>query len=322
MNIVGIAILGYLDPTYFLLILPDSPEFLFPCRGEVAICCVKVRDYYSGERTMQKKTWMAMACAGLLAGGVLAQPPRTQSYGADLGKSATNSIETTQTPPPKSADLLVTMLSDTRTAVGKMRDYSCTFTRQESIKGKLSAEQVAEMKVRSSPVGVYVRFAQPTSVSGMEIAYSASHKSVKMRYRAPTADGMKGFRTLDLDDDKFLASNRHPVSDWTMSAVIDRVAAAVAREKTLNNPVEVYTSDYQFAGHNVTRYEIYTRRPHAFRYAYRMVVYVDKASKLPMRYEAYSEPKSGGTTGGDLFEAYSFSALKVNIGIGESTFDY
>jgi len=271
---------------------------------------------------MQKKTWVAMACAGLLASGVLAQPPRTQSYGADLGKSTTNSIETIQTPPPKAADLLVTMLSDTRTAVGKARDYTCTFTRQEMIKGKLSAEQVAEMKVRSSPIGVYVRFVQPTSAAGMEIAYSGSHKNTRMRYHAPTADGVKGFRTLNLDDDKFLAANRHPVSDWTMSAMIDRVAAAVAREKTLNNPVEVYTADYQFAGRNVTRYEIFTRRPHAFRYAYRMVVYVDKVSKLPLRYEAYSEPKSGGTTGGDLFEAYSFSDLKLNIGIGESTFDY
>ena len=41
------------------------------------------------------------------------------------------------------------------------RDYSGTFTRQERIDGKLSAEQVGEMKMRVNPVGVHVRFARP-----------------------------------------------------------------------------------------------------------------------------------------------------------------
>src|SRR5258705_4012607 len=106
-----------------------------------------------------------------------------------------------------------------------------------------------------------------------------------------------------------------------MTAVIDRVSAAAAREKTLNTPVEVYTGDYQFAGSNVVRYEILTRRPHAFRYAHRMLIYVDKATKLPLRYEAYDQPKANALVG-DLFEAYSFSDVKVNVGLGENAFDY
>jgi hypothetical protein len=142
-----------------------------------------------------------------------------------------------------------------------------------------------------------------------------------MRYRPAGVDGQKGFKTLDLDDAKFLTENRHPVTEWTMAAVLDRVAAAAAREKALNNPVEVYAGDYQFAGRNVTRYEILTRRPHAFRYAHRMVVYVDNETKLPVRFEAYDQPKSGAATG-DLIEAYSFSDVKLNVGLGENAFDY
>ena len=142
-----------------------------------------------------------------------------------------------------------------------------------------------------------------------------------MRYRPAGTAGAKGFQTLDTDDAKFLAENRHPITDWTMSAILDRVSAAVAREKTLNNPVEVYASDYKFAGLDVTRYEILTRRPHAFRYAHRMLVYVDKQTKLPVRFEAYDQPKSGATVG-DLIEAYSFSDVKLNVGLGENAFDF
>jgi hypothetical protein len=262
---------------------------------------------------MRRKTW-AVACAGLLVGGgVIAQPPKAEPPKIEA-KAAPEA-------PKAGVEALTAMLSDSRTALGKVRDYSCTFTRQETRNGTLSGEQVAEMKVRSNPAGVYVRFARPEALAGMEVAYTAARKGQKMRYRAAGAAGQRGFHTLDLDDAKFLADNRHPVTEWTMAAAIDRVSAAVAREKTLNNPVEVYTGEYQFAGRNVTRYEVLTRRPHAFRYAHRMLVYVDKETKLPLRYEAYDQPKGGASTG-DLLEAYSFSDVKLNVGLGETSFDY
>jgi hypothetical protein len=276
---------------------------------------------------MRKKTWAAVACAGLIAGAVMAQPPKAelpQANKTDTGKAAntpSNSDVTRVTPPKSGPEAFVAMMTDARTALGKTRDYACTFTRQESIKGKLSEEQVAEMKVRTNPLGVYVRFAKPNDIAGMEVAYTGVRKSMKMRYRVAGIAGAKGFATRDLDDKNFLAENRHPVTEWTMAAVIDRVSASVAREKTLNNPVEVFTGDYQFAGRNVVRYEIFTRRPHAFRYAHRMLIYVDKELKLPLRYEAYDQPK-GNALVGDLFEAYSFSDVKVNIGLGENAFDY
>jgi hypothetical protein len=261
---------------------------------------------------MRVKTWLGVVCAGLLAGGaVIAQPPKTEAPKADAKAPEA---------PKVAGESLSTMLADARTALGKVRDYTCTFTRQEMRNGTLSGEQVAEMKVRSNPGGVYVRFARPDTIAGMEIAYTGARKNQKMRYRPAGIDGAKGFKTVDLDDAKFLAENRHPVTEWTMAALIERVSAATAREKTLNNPVEVYASDYQFAGRNVTRYEILTRRPHAFRYAHRMLVYVDKETKLPVRFEAYDQPKSGATVG-DLLEAYSFSDVKLNVGLGENSFD-
>ena len=268
---------------------------------------------------MRAKTWAAVACAGLLTGGaVVAQPPKTAPAKSDA-KAAPAAPAAPEA--PRAAESLVTMLGDARTALGKVRDYTCTFTRQELLNGQVSAEQVAEMKVRGNPAGVYVRFAKPDSVAGMEVTYSAARKNMKMRYRPAGIAGAKGFKTLDLDDEKFLAENRHPVTEWTMAAVIDRVSAAAAREKTLNNPVEIYSGEFQFAGRNVTRYEILTRRPHAFRYAHRMLIYIDKETKLPLRYEAYDQPKPGAAVG-DLLEAYSFSDVKLNVGLGENAFDY
>jgi hypothetical protein len=273
---------------------------------------------------MRKRMWVGAVCAGLLAGGaIVAQPPASSPAKVTpvTGTIITVPSERAADPPKSGTEALTAMLGDTRTAIGKYRDYSCTFTRQELRNGTLSGEEVAELKVRTSPLGVYARFATPVELSGMEVAYSANRKNLKLRYRPAGPPGSRGFQTIDTDDAKFMAANRHPVSEWTMAAIVDRVSVALAREKTLTNPVEVYTGDYQFAGRTVTRYEILTRRPHAFRAAYRMLVFVDKQTKLPLRFEAYDQPNPGGAVG-DLIEAYSFSEVKLNVGLGENTFDY
>jgi uncharacterized protein DUF1571 len=225
-------------------------------------------------------------------------------------------VETT-----RPADALSAMLTDARAAHAKIRDYSGTYTRQERLSGTLGAEQVAEMKMRVNPVGVHVRFVRPDSVAGMEIVYSGARKDGKFGYRPAGAAGRKGIQRLDLDDSKFLAAHRHPASEWGVGPLIELIATATAREKALNNPVEVFTADYQFDKRNVTKYEIHTRRGHAGRYAAKMVVFIDKETKLPIRFEAYGDARTGAATG-DLIEAYSFTDLKFNSGLGENAFAY
>ena len=259
----------------------------------------------------------AVVATGVVVMGVaLAAPPKTTDSAV---KPASAQLVTEAVKP---ADPLAAMLSEARTAHAKLRDYSGTYTRQERIAGVLSAEQVGECKMRVSPVGVYVRFVRPEAIAGMEVAYTGAGRNAKVQYRPAGVAGRKGFLKMNTDDVKFLADNRHPATEWGMGPMLDLIATTTAREKSMNNPVEVFTSDYQFAGHNVTKYDIFTRRPHASRYAAKMVVFIDKETKLPVRFESYDDPKTAGALTGDLLEAYSFTDLKFNTGLGENSFEY
>jgi Protein of unknown function (DUF1571) len=262
---------------------------------------------------MRLRSWGAFAVGIVLVGVAAAQPSKS---GPVKPASATTVADIS-----RQNDSLGTMIGEARTAHAKLRDYTGTYTRQERLKGILSAEQVGEMKMRVSPVGIYVRFASPTTVSGMEVAYSATKHDGKVRYRKPGVAGRSGLFRLEVDDAKFMADNRHPVTEWGMGPVIELIATATGREKILNNPIEVFSGDYQFANRNVTKYEILTRRPHALRYAAKMVVFIDKETKLPLRFEAYDEP-TVGELAGELMEVYSFTDLKFNTGLGENTFDF
>lgn len=216
------------------------------------------------------------------------------------------------------ADPLAAMLADGKAAMAKVRDYTCTLTRQERIDGALGAEQVAEMKVRTQPAAATVKFAKPEAALGVEMTYAANKRDGKIRYRPA---GIKATPVLvNPDDAKLLAANRTPVTRLGIGAILDLVSSVAAREKALGNGIEAFTSDYKFDGLAVTRYEVFTRRPHAHRHAYKMVVFVDKETKLPVRFEAYDQPKSGAGAG-DLLESYSYSGVKYNVGLGDAAFE-
>lgn len=254
--------------------------------------------------TLRTKT---LLLGGLVSLGIAAAPPT---------KSPVQPAAAVVAEPVVNRDPLAMLLTEGRAAHDRMRDYSCTFTRQERIKGVLSSEQVAEMKVRVQPFCISLRFASPVAMAGQEVSYYP-RSDLKMKYR-PTATSK--VMLLPTDDSKYLAANRHPVTKMGIGSVLDTLSGVVARERTLNNPVDVAKSDYNFAGKPVTRYEIFTRRPHAQRAFYRAVVFVDKETKLLVRYEAYDQPKPGGSLTGELMEAYSFTDLRANTGLGESAF--
>jgi hypothetical protein len=258
---------------------------------------------------------VALAAGVAAVGAALAQPPSPPTPDKAPPPAPTTTLD-----PVRAADPLGAMLADAKAAHGKLRDYVCTFTRQERVNGTIGPEQVAEMKVRVQPFAVHVRFARPEAIAGLELSYGV-RRDGKVRVRPAGADGVKGFVTVAAEDPRATGGGRHPATELGIGKVIDRLAASAAREKAIGNPVEVYASDYQFAGRVVTRYEVFNRRPHAHRYAYLCVVYVDKETKLPVRFEAYDTPKPG-TTAGDLLEAYSYTDVRVNVGLGDSAFDY
>ncbi|MBA2226155.1 MAG: DUF1571 domain-containing protein [Gemmataceae bacterium] len=260
-------------------------------------------------------------------GGSLAQITAGSPKAASPSSPAAATSPSAASPPTaaagvlgaKGVEALSAMLREAAAAHARLRDYTCTFTRQERLQGVLGAEEVALMQVRVQPLGVRVRFTQPQAVAGLELAYSAQSRPGKVRLRPAGPDGLKGFRLLETDDPKFLAAHRYPLPQWTIGALLQRLHALIERERGLRNPIEVLTADYLYAQQDVTRYELLLRRPHAFRSAARAILYVDKKTKLPLRYEAYTSTQPSAPHS-DLLEMYSYTDLRLNTGLSEKVF--
>ena len=217
-----------------------------------------------------------------------------------------------------SADALPRMFAEAKTAMARVRDYVGHYIRQERVSGRLVPEETCELRVRVNPFSVAVKVVGPKEFAGRETCYIAGRSADRVKFKEA---GKLAYLTLPRDDSRVLADTRHVITDVGLAAILERVEQAIRVEKQLNNPVQVLVSDYTFAGRSCKRYEIFADRPHAHRYAYRHVLFIDTDKKLPIRYEAYDQPKPGGTPGGELIETQSFVGLKFNVGLGEATFD-
>ena len=212
-------------------------------------------------------------------------------------------------------------ITEMKAAYAKLFDYSGHFVRQERVRGKLMPEQTAELRVKTKPRSIALKFIGPKELLGHELIYVTGRHAEMIRVRPAGNFDAKAFMTVNATDPRAMVDTRHPITEIGIGAVIDHLEKMTTIERRLRNPMSASMADFNFVKRPVIRYEIFTERPHALRSAYRTVVYVDKETKLPVRIEAYDQPTVNGAIGGELLEAHSFVNLKFNQGIGEVPFE-
>jgi hypothetical protein len=224
----------------------------------------------------------------------------------------------TPEPPPgfqpvlaeQEGDTLGTLVADARKAFGGVRDYACTFIKQERIGGRLLPEQTAQMLVREEPFSVYLRFVAPSSVAGQELCYVAGSYGDRVRVRGNGLKGAFGFVTLPLDDPRVTSQSRHSVAEAGLRSLIDQVATAHSELRGDASQLEI--GGVRLYGRPCTRVSLHL--PAGSRqYGDRGVVYFDRESKLPVRFEAYDRS-------GELLESYTYLDTRRNVGVPDSAF--
>lgn len=213
------------------------------------------------------------------------------------------------------------MLSEAKIALGKINDYSGHVIHQDRVRGKLTGDQTAEIRVKAKPASVSLKYVAPNALMGQELAFVAGRNGGKLRFKPAGSFGPDGFATVELADTRATAHTRHAASEFGIAPMVELLEKNLTIEQRLRNAVQVTVSDYVYANRPVTRFEVFTDRAHALRFAYRTVVYVDKETKLPIRMEAYDQPTIGSSPTGELLECYSYVNLKFNQGLGDAVFE-
>jgi hypothetical protein len=218
---------------------------------------------------------------------------------------------------PANIDVFGIWVGAAREVYEKVHDYQCTFIKQERINGVLQEEQTAIMKLRVAPFSVAMKFVAPKSISGREVNYVAGRNNGKLKAKPSGAISLVGFVTLDTHDPKAMQGTRHTITEAGLGNLIDRLNAAA---QSRQSGVQVAVSEANVGNRPCVRIEVIDPGSDGSRTPYRSVIYFDKDTSLPIRFEGYDKPRDG--TVGELQECYTYLDLKFNLGLPDSAFGH
>ncbi|HTU91208.1 MAG TPA: DUF1571 domain-containing protein [Gemmataceae bacterium] len=215
------------------------------------------------------------------------------------------------------------LIHEAQTAYQNVRDYTCLLIKRERINGKLPPDNIIEMKVRTQPFSVYLRWLQPRGEAGQEVCYVAGKNDGKMRVRPKGMFGsFAGFVSLDLDDPRVRQTSRRNISEAGIGNMIERFARAWENERRLNLTTQVQVAEYEYNRRRCMRVETIHPNNAGGHFLYcRDIVYFDKETHLPIRLEFYDWPRVAGDPG-QLVEVYSFANMRINVGLTDEVFNH
>ncbi len=225
--------------------------------------------------------------------------------------------------PSSTADQALQLVNEAKASFTRVRDYMGTLVKEERVNGILQPEQYVELRVRQQPLSVFLKWQGPKSYVGQEAMFVSGKNDNKMRAKGTGLAALAGYVSLDPRDPRATAQSRHIITDTGLGHLIETIARnAEAGRRYPPNVVQTKFSEYAFQGKPHTCMETTHLANNGQFYAYRTLVFFDKETKLPVRFEAYDWPVAGGNPKGEKLEVYSYINLKFNVGLTDAAFGF
>jgi len=200
-----------------------------------------------------------------------------------------------------------------------VRDYTCTFSKRERIKGRLTPLHVLTMKVRTHPRSIYLKFQQPSA--GREAIYVIGRDGGKvLAHYVGLNKLLAGTLRLEPTGSRAMEDCRHPITDAGIGPLINTLETRWSRQLDPAETIVRFREDQPVGLRRCTLIE--TTHPHRQPdlMFYRVRVFIDRQLGLPIRFEAYDWPGSDPSAS-DLLEEYTYADLTLNVGLRDRDFD-
>ena len=214
---------------------------------------------------------------------------------------------------------MLAAIEDCQVRYREVRDYTCTFSKRERIKGQMTPLNILTMKVRTEPRSVYLKFRQPTA--GREAIYIVGkHNGKVLAHDVGLGRLIAGDLHLDPNGDRAMAENRHPISEAGIGPMLQTLETRWSAELDPSESVVVLRDNQMIGGRRCSMIETThpQRRPEFLFYRVRLCI--DDEIGLPIHFEAYDWPTFPGGLP-EMVEEYSYTDLKLNVGLSDHDFD-
>jgi hypothetical protein len=265
---------------------------------------------------------------GVLLAGVWGALYLREPQTAGTGPAPTRQQATLKPAESSNMDLALKLIHEARARFASVKDYRCTYLRDEFIAGELKKNQL-HLRVRHEPFSVYMEWHGPTDKQGQRAAYIAGQNNDRMRVRVKRL-GLFISTSIAVDDPQARAESRHQITEAGLKNLIERFCTRWAKEKELGltevliqeGEVKVAVGDKESRHPCICVITIHNPKDKEHFTFYRTKLYFDKATGLPIQMEGYDWPRDAHDRDGRLLEHYTYLNLEPNVGLTDADFTW
>jgi len=210
-------------------------------------------------------------------------------------------------------------IADCQVRYQAVDDYTCTLFKRERIAGRLTPVHIMELKARTNPQSIYLKFQQPAR--GREAIYvSGLHGGKLLAHDVGLNKLLAGTLQLEPTGARAMVDCRHPITEAGIGPLLDTLSTRWALELNPAESIITFRDDMVIDVRRCTMIES-THPEHRSQFLhYRVRVFIDQEIGLPIRFEAYDWPKNASSEP-DLQEEYTYMNLKLNVGLKDLDFE-
>ncbi len=192
----------------------------------------------------------------------------------------------------------------------EVKDYTCKLSKIELIEGDYVSWNNVIYKHRK-PDNYYMKWTDGM-MDGSEIIYAGKKYKNKLTGHL---GGILNIKNFDLDPNSPLVKkmSRHSILESDLGFTIQLMRRNLQKAKSLGVGKIDYIKDMTFNNRRVNLFKAEFPANKGF-YGHSIFIYLDKLLVLPVKFEVYDWQNT-------LIESYTFSNLKINVGLKEIDFD-
>jgi outer membrane lipoprotein-sorting protein len=186
-----------------------------------------------------------------------------------------------------------------------VHDYRCIFSKNEFLKGRMKLEKM-EMLFRK-PQDIKFMWIAPKK--GQKAVFLKGQNDDKLRARK---GGLLSMVAVNLDPlgDRAMEDNRHPITQAGIGYLIQRTLEDIAKGQYELK----YLGDEPLDDRPCYHIEFTSKGAKGYHYGLKTEFWIDKELKLPIQSKHFDYDNR-------WIETYSYSQLKLNVGLRDSDFE-
>ncbi len=202
-------------------------------------------------------------------------------------------------------------------AIDDVDGFEATFTKRETVRGRLQGQQTMFMRLRHEPLSVYLYFQNPHK--GRQVLFVENQNGGNILARETGIASLVGTVRLQPNSEQAMAESPYPITLIGIKSMIKSVIQQWQKGLKSDAVKVVYYNHAKAFGMECRAIQVTYNKPVEGHRFHMTQLFIDKKTNFPVRVVQYGFPRQAGAQA-PLIEEYTYTNIRANNALTDTDF--